>query len=55
MRPGARAPTYYATGVAKRYPAPWGKNIFAPLQTKTAEFEVKSRRDGRSQKRNICC
>jgi len=34
LRPGTRALTCYATGIAKGYPAPWGKNIFALLQQK---------------------
>jgi len=30
------------SGVARVYPAPQGKNIFAPPPTKTAEFEVEN-------------
>jgi len=52
MRLGTRTPTYYATGVSRGYPALWGKSIFAPLPTKTADFEVKSRR-GRSKNRTF--
>jgi len=52
MRPRACAPTCYATGIARGYPVLWGKNIFAPILTKTAEFEVKTKRE-RSKNRTF--
>jgi len=52
MRPGACDPTRYATGIAKGYPVLWGKNIFALLLTKTAEFEAKNKRE-RSKNRTF--
>jgi len=45
------------SGVA-RVPTPWDKTIFAPLSTKTAEFEMKNRRKSEEEAKAIqyiCC
>jgi len=49
---GLRSWAHTVPGVAREYPAPWAKYIFASLPKKTAEFEVKSKR-GRSRNRTF--